>query len=137
MRGMLKWSILLVALLVSCGGAPAITAQQAFDRLQAAGLATNARTAPGASADSPALRCTDRLVFDIPDAPGNLAVIDICPKEVGAALIAAPTSPPAAGINVTPLRFQSAGGSVVVTLSALVPPAVAARIGREVQLIPE
>lgn len=135
---MVKWLAIIVAfLLMACGGAPEITAQQVFDRLQASGLATNARTVPGAPAESPASRCTDRLAFDIPDAPGNLAVIDICPKEVSAALIAEPTSPPAAGVNITPLRFHSAGGSVVVTTSALIPPAVAARLGREVLLIPE
>lgn len=128
--------IVFVLLLSACGGSPATTSQQVFDRLQKAGLATNARTIPAADASTPMSQCSDRLGFDIVGA-STLGVIMICPKAAGDALLAQPTAEPVVGVNVAPSIYRSAGGSAVVVVPALVPPAIAGRIKDEVALIPE
>jgi hypothetical protein len=134
---MQRWLMLfaLAALLTACGGASPITAQQVFDRLEAAGLATNARPPYIPSGVKPP--CLDGVTFDIPGQPGHPGDIVICPQAVGDSVMARPTSRPVGGVNLTLHHFRSAGGSVLVIVDSFVPLDIVERIEREVQLIPE
>ena len=80
--------------------------------------------------------CTDSLAFAIPDAPDRLAFISICPATIGTTVLAQPTEAVVANY-IARRYYRSAGGTVIVILDALVPPAVAARIEHEVSLMPE
>jgi hypothetical protein len=92
---------------------------------------------PPASEASSMSGCTERLVFDVPNAPGALALIDMCPKETSDAVMALPTAPPLTDVKMSPYWFRSVGGSVIVTLDAMIKPQIAERIGRAAQLILE
>jgi hypothetical protein len=129
----------LLAWRVRTPPAPTITAQQVYERLHGLGLATNGRTVPG-----PGLfpDCPDRYGFDIPRNDRSLGVVFICPKDVADRVMAQPTATPEttgflAGASLAPRTFQSAGGTVLVSISALVDPGMVDRIRSEVALIPE
>jgi hypothetical protein len=77
------------------------------------------------------------LAFAIPDAPGRAAFISICPADIWATVLAQPTEAPVAGVAIARHYYRSAGGTVIVTTDAFVPPEVATRLEHEVGLIPE
>ena len=138
---MRRFLLLFALILTGCTGAsaPKITAQQVFDRLQRSGLATNARTVPSPVADSSFAPCADRLGFDIPGT-GFLGIINICPKSTADTIMARPTATTDTRpmpINIEAYRYRSNGGTVIVAIERTCPQDTAARIGREVQIIPE
>lgn len=120
--------IVLAALLLilACDGP--ITAQQVYERLRGAGLATNGRAVPDTGAVFAG--CTDRYGFDV--APNTIAIAFICPKDVGDAIMTR-----APQIPLVPHVYRSAGGSILVSVVSTAPPDIASRIRDEVARFPE
>lgn len=114
----LPLAVLLCVLLAACGGA--IATRQVFDRLERAGLATNAR-----AADTDA-RCGEQLQFDIPGAPvGAFGIVVVCSQEPRWSMTALDNAS----------FYRSAGGSISVLVSGA--PEIAPRIGEQVQQMQE